>query len=328
MNAIRTSVALATYNGARFLPAQLGSIAAQTQRPDEIVVGDDGSQDTTEEVLARFERESGIPVRFTRNAQRLGSSANFGAVLERCQGDIVFLCDQDDTWRPNKVATSLAALAARPDVAFVFSNAGLMGEDGSPLRGTLWDRVFFDRGQQASFAAGHAPDILLKTNTVTGATMAVRRAALPAALPVPPGWVHDGWLAFVLAVEHAALPLDECLMDYRVHASQQIGVIGWSPAALLGLVRKQDAAFYRREAQNYRTLAARIARPEPAAGASSKAVFLERRAAGRDGLGACLAGVTSSLMAGDYRRYGMGAKQAIFDLVGGVDAAWRRRRPG
>jgi len=323
------SVALATYNGARFLPAQLASIAAQTHRPDEIVVGDDGSRDDTEAVLTRFERDSGIPVRFTRNVQRLGSSANFGAVMERCQGEIIFLCDQDDVWRPTKVATSLSALAARPDAAYVFSNAGLIDESGASLRGSLWDRVFFDRRQQESFAAGQGPALLLKTNVVTGATMAVRRATLAAALPVPAGWVHDGWLAFVLATEHAALPLNERLMDYRVHASQQIGVIGWSPAALLTLVRKQDAAFYRREALNYRTLATHIGQhPATAAGASAKADFLERRAAGRDRLGACLGGVTSSLLGGDYRRYGMGAKQAVFDLLGGLDASVRRRRGG
>ena len=334
MSAPRVSVALATYNGARFLPAQLASIAAQSHRPDEIVVGDDGSQDATEEVLARFERDSGITVRFARNVERLGSSANFGAVLLRCQGDVVFLCDQDDVWAPHKVATCLASLAARPDAAFVFSNAGLIDEDGAALRGSLWDRVFFDRTQQAAFAAGGALEILLKTNTVTGATMAVRRAALAAALPVPPGWVHDGWLAFVLALDHAALPIDERLMDYRVHASQQIGVIGWSPAALLGLVRKQDALFYRREAANFRVLAEHIAAraehpvgpPMAMTGASSKAAFLERRAAGREGLLACLGGVMASLAAGDYRRYGMGAKQAAFDLAGGVDAALRRWR--
>ena len=332
MSTPATSVALATYNGARFLPAQLASIAAQTHRPDEIVVGDDGSHDETEEVLVRFERDSGIPVRFTRNPERLGSSANFAAVITRCRGDVVFLCDQDDLWKPNKVATCLAKLVQRPDAAYVFSNAGLIAEDGAKLRGALWDRVFFDRRQQAAFAAGGAVSILLRTNTVTGATMAARREALTAALPVPPGWVHDAWFAFVLALDRAALPINERLMDYRVHASQQIGVIGWSPAALLGLVRRQDAEFYRREAANFHALAEYLetGTAHPAnhgaalQGAYSKAAFLERRAAGRKALSTCVGGVLRALAAGDYRRYGMGAKQAVFDLAGGIDAAFRR----
>jgi glycosyltransferase involved in cell wall biosynthesis len=327
---LSTSVALATYNGEAHLPAQLASIAAQTRRPDELVVGDDQSTDGTAAVLGRFGRETGIAVRFSRNTERLGSSANFAAVLARCQGDVIFLCDQDDVWAPQRVATSLAHLEAEPGLGFVFSNATLISGLGAAMSGSLWGRAFFDEGQQQKFREHRGWEVLLKTNVVTGATMAIRRSALATALPVPPGWVHDGWLAFILELVHGARPLAEPLIAYRVHAAQQIGVIGWSPGQLLALVRRQSSAFYRSEAQNFRTLGQRLRQlsyPDVAERAEQKAAFLELRAAGRDDLGACLRGVASAVAARSYTHYGMGAKQALFDLVGALDAAFQRVLP-
>ena len=123
---LRVSVAMATYNGARFLPAQLASIAAQTRPPDELVVGDDQSSDATEQVIADFASRVPFPVRFTRNPARLGSSQNFVACLERCTGDVVLLTDQDDEWLPARIERTLAALEAHPAAAYAFSDLSLI----------------------------------------------------------------------------------------------------------------------------------------------------------------------------------------------------------
>jgi glycosyltransferase involved in cell wall biosynthesis len=324
------SVALATFNGARYLPAQLASIAAQDRRPDELVVGDDQSSDATPEIVQRFGRDTGIAVRFTRNTERLGSSGNFAAILSRCQGDVILLSDQDDLWAPDRVSVSLQQLQAHPQVGLAFTNGTLINEAGDPIRGSLWQRCFFDRSEQKRFHDRRGWEMLLKTNTVTGATMAIRREALASALPIPPGWVHDGWLAFMIEVMHGALPIDRPLISYRIHAQQQIGIVGLSPRQVMALVRRQDARFYRSEAVNFRNLADRLGAlgpiyAEPAEGARGKARFLERRAAGRDRLADCLRGLGRSLVERSYQAYGLGPMQALFDLAGGVDSAVRRR---
>jgi glycosyltransferase involved in cell wall biosynthesis len=323
------SVALATYNGARFLPEQLASIAGQDRRPDELVVGDDQSTDATAAIVDRFGRDSGIPVRFTRNPQRLGSSANFAAILARCQGDIILLSDQDDVWRGDRISTSLRHLTDHPRIGFVFSNARLMSEAGVALPGRLWDRVFFGRRQQRAFAHGRGAEVLLRANTVTGATMALRRSALEAALPIPAGWLHDAWLALIIERTHGARPIDDVLIDYRLHAGQQMSVAGWSVASVRALLRRQDAGHFRSEARNFRALAERLQALGPAHEAVAeqarrKAEFLDLRAAGRESLGGCLAGVAGGLARGRYHRLGLGLKQAAFDLAGGVEAALRR----
>lgn len=323
------SVALATYNGERYLPEQLASIAHQTRPPDELVIGDDQSSDATERIVREFARQVPFDVHFTRNPERLGSSQNFAAILARCSGELILLSDQDDLWAAARVQRSIEVLSAHPRAGFAFSNAALISGEGEPLSGSLWARAFFGAREQQKFRERRGHEVLLKTNVVTGATMAVRRDALPSALPVPPGWVHDGWLAFLLERQHGAVAVDEPWIAYRVHASQQIGVVGWSPDALLRVMRRQDAVFYRGEAQNYRALAARLCElgPDHAAVAESaleKAAFLERRAQSRESMASYLRGLGPSITKQSYLRHGLGAKQAALDLVGACDAAMRR----
>jgi glycosyltransferase involved in cell wall biosynthesis len=105
----RLSIAIATYNGARFIDQQLQSFAEQTRLPDELVVTDDGSTDDTLAIIERFAGEVSFPVHVHRNRERLGYTRNFEAAIARCTGDIIFLSDQDDVWFRDKLE-SIAAL--------------------------------------------------------------------------------------------------------------------------------------------------------------------------------------------------------------------------
>jgi glycosyltransferase involved in cell wall biosynthesis len=99
------SVALATFDGARHLPEQLQSLAAQTRLPRELVACDDGSSDETVPILEEFARAAAFPVRIVRNPQRLGYARNFLAAAELCAGDLIAFCDQDDVWLETKLET-------------------------------------------------------------------------------------------------------------------------------------------------------------------------------------------------------------------------------
>jgi glycosyltransferase involved in cell wall biosynthesis len=72
------SVAMCTYNGAIFLPAQLESIARQERLPDELVIGDDCSTDDSVAVLEAFADRAPFPVRLHVNDHNVGSTKNFG----------------------------------------------------------------------------------------------------------------------------------------------------------------------------------------------------------------------------------------------------------
>ncbi|MBL0395028.1 glycosyltransferase [Ramlibacter monticola] len=105
------SIAMATYNGAKYLPDQLESFANQRVLPQELVVCDDRSTDNTMSVLQSFRRHAPFDVRIIPNERRLGYSANFEKALNSCSGEIIFISDQDDVWLPKKTASVLGALA-------------------------------------------------------------------------------------------------------------------------------------------------------------------------------------------------------------------------
>ncbi len=109
MNSI--SVAMACYNGERYIREQLDSIAAQTLLPLELIVCDDVSTDATAEIVADFAKSAPFPVRLINNAANLGHSDNFFKAAGLCRGEWIAFCDQDDVWLPNKLARVTEAVS-------------------------------------------------------------------------------------------------------------------------------------------------------------------------------------------------------------------------
>jgi len=104
----RVSIAMATYNGAKYIREQLDSLTAQTLRPIELVVTDDGSTDATLEILEEFSRTAPFEVRIFRNTERLGYADNFLLAVSHCRGQLIAFCDQDDIWLAQKLEICVA----------------------------------------------------------------------------------------------------------------------------------------------------------------------------------------------------------------------------
>lgn len=220
------SVALCTYNGARYLGEQLASIAAQTRPVDELVISDDRSTDETARLVADFARQVRFPVRFEVNPVTLGSTKNFESALTRCQGEVIVLSDQDDRWREDRVARTLAFFEANPGMDAVFSNGRVMDGASQPTPQTIWEEVMFTPELRERWAQNEAHEILFNGYVVTGATLSIRQRALPLLLPFPTQFeklLHDGWMALVLALKGSIGFIDHELIWYRQHAAQQVG---------------------------------------------------------------------------------------------------------
>lgn len=134
----KISIAMATYNGARFIREQLDSLAAQSLLPYELVVCDDGSADSTVEIVEGFTMTAPFPVRIYRNPQRLGYADNFLKAAKLCEGDWTAFCDQDDSWLPEKLEVVAAAIRRHPDVVLVTHPAELVDEALRPTGDTAW----------------------------------------------------------------------------------------------------------------------------------------------------------------------------------------------
>lgn len=218
------SIALATYNGERYLAEQLDSIARQTRPPDEMVISDDASSDATSALVQDFARSAPFPVRLLANRQRLGSTRNFEVAICACGGDVIFLCDQDDVWYPDKMARIEERLVQDPRAGAAFTDADVVGEDLRPRGRRLWDTVRFSPGEQTRVAACDAFPVLLKHPVVTGATMAFRSVYRDLVLPIPESWVHDAWISLLIGAASHLVPVPEALIAYRQHGGNQIGV--------------------------------------------------------------------------------------------------------
>lgn len=228
---LSTSVVLATYNGSRFLRAQLDSLLSQTRLPDQLLVRDDASTDdeATWRLLEVYESRfisRGVQVEMERGFDNVGYRTNFERLLRKVTTDVVFLCDQDDVWQPHKIERMMQEFSARSRLGLLFTNARLVDAAGTELGFTLFDGVGVSGQELTRIHRGETADLLLQRTLVTGATMAVRREVLADVLPIPSGWVHDEWLAFVLALGNRFEidALDEKLIDYRQHGENAIGM--------------------------------------------------------------------------------------------------------
>ena len=216
---------MCTYNGAEFLPAQWESLLAQSRKPDEIVVCDDGSSDQTRNLIEQLASQASIPVTVRFNEQNLGSVKNFEQAIGICTGEIIALSDQDDVWRSDKLQLIEDAFKNSPSAGLVFSDAEIVNENLEPLGRRMWNEVGFDSHKQKLVAHGRALEVLITGWTVTGATMAFRSEFAKLSLPIPDGiaMIHDGWIALTIAAVAGVVAIEEPLIKYRQHGKQQIG---------------------------------------------------------------------------------------------------------
>ncbi len=219
----RISIALCTYNGAAYLKEQLDSIASQSRLPDEMIVRDDHSTDNTVEIIRSFIRNAPFPVHFEINLSNLGFCRNFETAIQQCGGDIIFLSDQDDVWHKDKIRNMLSYLKQFPDAGGVFCNAVVTDHLLHPKGFTAWDTIGFNARKQEQFRKGKAFEQLIRRNMATGATLAFRASFKKLILPIPDSWVHDGWIALLIAAVSGMGIISEPLLYYRQHGDNQIG---------------------------------------------------------------------------------------------------------
>ena len=203
---MKISIAMATYNGARYLREQLGSFAAQTRLPHELIVSDDSSTDDTLRIVQEFAATAPFEVRFFRNDTKLGYAQNFGRALERCTGDLILLSDQDDVWFENKIVAMESYALENRDVQLIMCDAALTDAE-------LNDTGLTKLGQIRS--AG-----LDDESFVMGCCCAVRRDLLEMCMPIPVGFcAHDDWIvSFAIGLNRRHI-IERSLQYYRRHGS-------------------------------------------------------------------------------------------------------------
>jgi glycosyltransferase involved in cell wall biosynthesis len=220
----KISIAMATYNGAKYIRQQLESIAAQTLRPIEIIICDDRSTDDTRTIIQEFATNSPIPVVLHLNDENLGFRANFFKCAALCTGNLVQFSDQDDIWLPQKLEKA-AAYFSDPEVMMVHHNV------------LLFNDVYPDIGALATEPPQSAIADKLTLPPwigILGFTQLFRRELCNTFFAWPKStmaedktkqMVHDQWITFVANSVGKVAYIHQPLARYRQHTSN---TIGWS----------------------------------------------------------------------------------------------------
>jgi hypothetical protein len=201
----------------------------------------------------------------------------------------------------------------------VFSNANVVNESLAPLGYTLWDTFGFKARQKHDFLRDRGFEVLLNHNVVTGATMAFRSSLRDKVLPIPAEWVHDAWIAMVISLFSDLKFIDNCLMDYRQHESQQIGGLKSDFAGKKRLA--ESVTNYDMQIRQCELLAVQVQRLHPPRYAyrlekiAEKRAHLETRTALYASGGLTKAGRAAlELLRGRYHRYSNGYASLAKDL--------------
>ena len=205
------SVVIPAYNAEGYLAATIESVLAQTYRPLEVLVIDDGSSDGTVALARSF----GDPVRVIEQENKGPAGARNTGFAE-ARGDIIALLDADDLWMPERLTACVDLLQSDPTLGFVTTDAYLIEED------TPTERRYYGDYQRYPFPErGAQLDEIAKRNFVFVSVVFDRRlfdlvgARLDERL-----WGtedYDLWTRFLLAGAEAGL-VPEPLAWYRVRA--------------------------------------------------------------------------------------------------------------
>lgn len=148
---MKVSVVIATYNGEKYILKQLESLYMQKRKPDEVIICDDMSWDSTVEVINKYIARKHLEDcwHVYVNDKRLGYSDNFFNAVKKATGDYIFLCDQDDGWFENKIKEMTDIMDNNDDIGLLCS-----------------EYIPFARGSESQDISTHTTKLMRYNNVV------------------------------------------------------------------------------------------------------------------------------------------------------------------
>lgn len=238
-------ILLAAYNGEKYLSEQIQSIQGQTILDWTLFVRDDGSEDSSKDIIKEFAaRDSRIRLVDDENEGR-GTSKNFAALMEvaLAEGsDAIFFADQDDVWLPHKLCSQLKSLREMEEQyspgtpLLCYSDLEVVDEHLHQIHPS------FMRYEKMRHEPHNPIHVLLTQNLVTGCSVVINRSLLELATPIPHGiTLHDWWLGICAAACGRIGYIDEPLVQYRQHSRNQIGAMTLDRLVNFSAARKRLA---------------------------------------------------------------------------------------
>jgi glycosyltransferase involved in cell wall biosynthesis len=244
-------ILLSTYNGEKYLPEQLESVALQDYSDWKLIIRDDGSTDKTIQIIEQFKQKYSNRVTVIKdNKGNLGYSKSFLELMRQSAANYIMFCDQDDYWYPNKISTLLAALQNegkknQQSGCLVFSDLQIADGKLDVIGNSFLEHI--------GYAKSKGSQIFFLKNYVPGCSLMFNKALLQGALKTENiiGY-HDYWLIMLAASMNKIVSEDKPLMKYRTHDRNAVGV-KLEQEGNTGVLIK-DSLKYFLQNEKYRTL--------------------------------------------------------------------------
>lgn len=207
------TVAISTYQHARFIDECLASILSQDYPNLQIVVGDDQSIDGTLAIVERLAAMHPGRIEFAPPAPpQRSDSGSKNRLLPLIRGELVVFIDGDDVFYPSKLRRQVEYFRQHPEVDIVYHDARVFLHD-DPARNYLYSK------KVPPFVGGPG-EIVRRGTPATLHSLMFRRACLPNELPPSIQWGID-WLLLIEATRRGRLAyIDDVLVGYRQHGHQ------------------------------------------------------------------------------------------------------------
>jgi len=242
----RVTIIMATYNGEKYLEEQIESILSSSYREFKLYIVDDGSNDSTMEILHRYKMKYPDVIHVSQNETNLGVTLNFLNAINNITSDYIMLCDQDDVWKKDKIAKTLNRMK-QLEVQFgkdlpvaVFTDAYVTDSNLNIIHES------FFRSGRLNPRHTDLPHLLME-NKLIGCTVmingALRRILQSRPLPKYARF-HDGWLGLIAASFGKISFIPEPTLYYRQHDFNVVGNRGFYAYVLnrIGNLKKQKQA--------------------------------------------------------------------------------------
>ncbi len=204
---------MTSYNGEKYIKQQIDSIISQLGPEDELIISDDGSTDSTLNIISGYSDQRIRLIHHKKNPALRNkkysrsfyyATENFANALRYAQGDYIFLSDQDDLFVPGKIAKMVKALK---NADCVLCNNLVIDSLGNEIN-SFQKKSMFSKSVLSN----------LNNTPFLGCCMAFSRNAMKYIFPFPNKLLcHDLWIGSLCAYKKKLIYIEEPLHKYRVH---------------------------------------------------------------------------------------------------------------
>jgi|GEM_PF-424578 len=211
------SIILPVYNGQKYIESLLASLYFQTYRPIKLIISDDGSKDESNKIIMNWTEsisDRDFIIKYIRKEQNEGLSANINSAAKYIEGDYIFLADQDDLWKKDKVKKQVEYLEANQDCFVCLCDRSIIDEDNKLLckSEATYKHIRYRKMDYSQ--------VLCKPSIYAANCMVFRNEHLEKIFPIPRKICEHDTFIMLMVMHYGNLGfISEPLIEYRIHSN-------------------------------------------------------------------------------------------------------------